>query len=317
MEENNLKEAVVLLIEEVFKEKEKKQEEQAALLNEFKGIREELSSINNSIKTIGTKSTEDIKEVVEKEPEPEKEMITHSNLKEYYESMLCPVCKNNIKQASMVHKKNMLYVEKYTCKCGFMSITLNKEVPEAKEKLVNEQKVTNNTSFKKGEKRKIASLKETPFEEWKKTQKEMLLLTVFENFNPVYEYLRKNYGIVWEQIKKENGIKSNKGLFKIVYNDEKLRSLFQSSLSNMTSKKETRFNVDECVARLTNHDRNTSGNKTIIYNMERRHTIDWDNELKKLSKNYPDVENTKIEAIKHDNKLKCLYISTVDRLVSK
>lgn len=109
-------------------------------------------------------------------------------------------------------------------------------------------KLDNPTPVKVEDEKTSLSLAEQEYRDWKKkTNKLVETLAMSTKFDDrkralknLYEYINRTYGIVWEQeikdYKKKHPSVSKVPMFDLIYEDEKLRSIFDCALADMCDK---------------------------------------------------------------------------------
>lgn len=137
----------------------------------------------------------------------------------------------------------------------------------------------------------------------------------------ICEYMRKNYGIVWEQEIKELSQRRHGKIRKmdVIYEKEMYRSIFESILSDWLQKIDTTFSPERMIRPLIEKRNDQSPHGVITYRavykrMVEDYGVDWDNYKKRYRSKLP-VKPKKIDVVIISSKLQeCFRCSVRDLL---
>ena len=162
-------------------------------------------------------------------------------------------------------------------------------------------------------------------------QKSNKFSDVKEVMKYIYDYMRKNYGIVWEQESREymegNDCVTRPNTIDIVYNNETYRSIFESVLTDLIGnssqiKSDQIITTDEIIRPLITkfHDTSNAGMCTyrIVYNhMDKNNKICWSNRTSRYRNKYGTTNATKKDVINASATLMKMFKESVDELLKE
>lgn len=162
-------------------------------------------------------------------------------------------------------------------------------------------------------------------------QKSNKFSNVKEVMKYIYDYMRKNYGIVWEQESREymeeNNCVTRPNTIDIVYNNETYRSIFESVLTDLIGnssqiKSDQIITTDEIIRPLITkfHDTSNAGMCTyrIVYNhMDKNNKICWSNRTSRYRNKYGTMNVTKKDVINSSVTLMKMFKESVDELLKE
>lgn len=147
----------------------------------------------------------------------------------------------------------------------------------------------------------------------------------------VYDYMRKNYGIVWEQEVREymeqNGCVKKPSTIDIVFNKEMYRSIFESVLTDLDGncvedKKSKLPTTDEIIQPLIEkyQDMSNAGMHTymVVYkHMDKNNKICWENRMARYRNKYGAKNVTKKNVINTNVALMRMFKNSVHELLQE
>ena len=148
----------------------------------------------------------------------------------------------------------------------------------------------------------------------------------------IYDYMRKNYGIVWEQeirdYMEQNGCVKKPSTIDIVYNNETYRSIFESVLTDITdivaddSNSIKKITTDDIIRPLTEKycdgsNAAMSTYKVVYKRMDEKNNISWKNRESRYINQYGAKTLSKKNVINSSKSLMKIFAKTVDELLKE
>lgn len=143
----------------------------------------------------------------------------------------------------------------------------------------------------------------------------------------VYDYLTKNYGIVWEQeindCMENNKLVNRPNMLEVVYFNPTIRSIFDSVLKDVRAKYNSEnYDVDEMIEPLIqkNYDNSNCGMATwrrVYARMKNTYNIDWEKETQDYKNKYKETPTTKKLLIQTSSNLRKYFEETVNDLLAE
>ncbi|MGM9890831.1 MAG: phage antirepressor N-terminal domain-containing protein [Floccifex porci] len=148
----------------------------------------------------------------------------------------------------------------------------------------------------------------------------------------IYDYMRKNYGIVWEQeirdYMEQNGCVKKPSTIDIVYNNETYRSIFESVLTDITdivtddSNSIKKITTDDIIRPLAEKycdgsNAAMSTYKVVYKRMDEKNNISWKNRESRYINKYGAKTLSKKNVINSSSSLMKIFAKTVDELLKE
>lgn len=147
----------------------------------------------------------------------------------------------------------------------------------------------------------------------------------------IYNYMRKNYGIVWEQeirdYMEQNGCVKKPSTIDIVYGNEMYRSIFESVLvdidgDDIKKEKKASITTDDIIQPLIEKYNDTSyagmvTYKTVYKRMDENNKICWENRMVRYRNKYGAKNITKKNVINANAALLRMFKKSVEELLQE
>ena len=148
----------------------------------------------------------------------------------------------------------------------------------------------------------------------------------------IYDYMRKNYGIVWEQeirdYMEQNGCVKKPSTIDIVYNNETYRSIFESVLTDIAdvvtydSNSIKKITTDDIIRPLVEKycdgsNAAMSTYKVVYKRMDEKNNISWKNRESRYINQYGAKTLSKKNVINSSKSLMKIFAKTVDELLKE
>lgn len=147
----------------------------------------------------------------------------------------------------------------------------------------------------------------------------------------IYDYMRKNYGIVWEQeirdYMEQSGCVKKPSTIDVVYNNEIYRSIFESVLTdidgdNIKKEKKSSITTDDIIQPLIEryNDKSNAGMHTymVVYkHMDKNNKICWKNRMVRYRNKYGAKNITKKNVINANTALLKMFKKSVEELLQE